>query len=173
MSDSMTHLVSPQQARIVSPHETRTEMTWIVMPSQSNALGTVFGGQVMAWIDVCAAVSAQRFTRTAVVTASMDSLSFRAPIRHGEVAVLQALVNWAGSTSLEVGVRVESENTRTGERLHTSTAYLTFVSLDDDGRKCRVPKLVPSTPDEARRWAEAEQRRQMRLALRQRALVSP
>ena len=157
--------------RIVKPEETRCEMTQIVMPSSANALGTVFGGQVMAWIDICAAVSAGRFTRTAVVTASMDSLLFKAPIKQGEVAVLQATVNWAGRTSMEVGVRVESENRMTGERTHTSTAYLTFVSLDKDGKPQCVPTLSPQTSQEKGRWDSAIERRKQRLALRKKALT--
>jgi len=156
--------------RVVTPIETRCEMTQIVMPSSANALGTVFGGQIMAWIDICAAVSASRFTRTAVVTASMDSLLFKAPIKQGEVVVLQATVNWAGRTSMEVGVRVESENRRTGARTHTSTAYLTFVALDEDGAPYPVPPLNPQTAEEQLRWDAAIARRTQRLALRQRAL---
>lgn len=146
--------------------ETRTEMTWIVMPGQANALGTVFGGQVMAWIDVCAAVAAQRFCRRNVVTASMDELTFRAPIHQGDIVVLQAQVNWAGRTSMETGVRVEREDPRTGARTRTATAYLTFVALDDDGRKCPVPRLLPQTEEEHRRHAEAAARRQARLKRR-------
>ncbi len=98
------------------------------MPGESNALGTVFGGKVMAWIDICAAVSAQRFARSTVVTAAMDQLMFRAPIRHGEIAILQSQVNWAGRSSMEVGVRVEREEPKTGIRTHTSTAYFNLCS---------------------------------------------
>jgi len=156
--------------RSVTPEETRCEMTQIVMPSSANALGTVFGGQVMAWIDICAAVSAARFARTAVVTASMDSLLFKAPIRQGEVVVLQAKVNWAGRTSMEVGVRVESENRKTGQRTHTSTAYLTFVSLDANGQPQRVPKLTTQSPIEQARWDAAIERRKHRLDLRKKVL---
>lgn len=138
------------------------------MPGQSNALGTVFGGQVMAWIDVCAAVAAQRFTRSPVVTVSMDSLTFRAPIQNGQVAVLQAMVNWAGRTSMEVGVRVEAEDIYSGTRTHTSTAYLTFVALDKSRRPMPVPNLVPQTEEEQRRWDDAVERRKIRLAARER-----
>ena len=154
--------------RVVCPADTRTEMTWIVMPNHLNALGTVFGGQVMSWIDVCAAVSAQRFTRTTVVTASMDSLNFRGPIRKGDVAVLQAQVNWAGRTSMEVGVRVEREDRATGHRTHTATAYLTFVSVDDDFKPTSVPKLRAQTDEEGRRMEDAILRRADRLAVRER-----
>jgi acyl-CoA hydrolase len=142
-------------------------MTWIVMPGQTNALGTVFGGQVMAWIDVCAAVAAQRYCRTNVVTAAMDQLVFEAPVRHGDICVLQAMVNWAGRTSMEVGVRVEAEDPMTGRRTHTATSYLTFVSLGADGRPAAVPSLTVATDDERRRFAEAELRRAARLAARQ------
>ncbi len=138
------------------------------MPGQTNALDTVFGGQIMAWVDVCAAVSAQRFCRATVVTAAMDELSFRAPIRKGDVAVLRSMVNWAGRSSMEVGVRVEGENPLTGVRIHTSTAYLTFVSLDAEGRRLAVPELDLTTPDQKRRWREALVRREARLQARQR-----
>lgn len=147
---------------------TRCTMTFIIMPEHLNALDSVFGGQVMAWIDVCAGVSAQRFTRGVVVTASMDQVSFRAPIRKGDVAVLQSQVNWAGNTSMEVGVRVESEDMFTGERRHTSTAYLTMVALDASGRPTAVPELGLETAEQRRRFADAEHRRQVRLALRER-----
>ncbi len=154
-------------ARRVTPAETRCEMTWIVMPGQANALGTVFGGQVMAWIDVCAAVSAQRFARSNVVTAAMDELIFRAPIKHGQVVVLQAMVNWAGRTSMEVGVRVESEDPLTGARQHTSTCYLTFVSVGANGAPIPVPELSPETDEDRRRFADAARRRSRRLAARE------
>lgn len=170
MKDTQDETPASATKRIVSPQETRCEMTQIVMPSSANALGTVFGGQIMAWIDICAAVSASRFTRTAVVTASMDSLLFKAPIKQGEVVVLQATVNWAGRTSMEVGVRVESENRRTGARTHTSTAYLTFVALDEAGAPHPVPPLKPQTAEETMRWDAAIARRTQRLALRQQAL---
>ena len=151
---------------------TRCEMTQIVMPGQTNAIGTVFGGQVMAWIDVCAAVSAQRFCRTNVVTAAMDQLVFERPVRQGEIAVIQAMVNWAGRTSMEVGVRVESEHPHTGVRLHTATAYLTFVALNAEGKPTGVPKLRIEHADEIRRWSDAEGRRMDRLTARARIVQS-
>lgn len=149
-----------------SPSETRTEMTWIVMPGQTNALGTVFGGQVMAWVDVCAAVAAQRFCHSNVVTAEMDSLTFKGPIQKGQIAVIRAQVNWAGRTSMEVGVRVDAEDPLTGVRTHTSTCYLTFVALGDDREKVQVPRLRLETPDDERRHQEASERREARLARR-------
>ena len=154
--------------RIVHPSETRCEMTQIVLPGDCNALDTAFGGKVMSWVDICAAVACQRFARGTVVTAAIDSLSFRAPIRRGKVAVLQALVNRAWRTSMEVGVRVEEEDPNTGERVHTSTAYLTFVALDEDHALRMVPTLEPVTDDEKRRWRQAQDRREARLAMRDR-----
>ena len=155
--------VSPD---ICHPQDTRTEMTNIVMPSQANALGTVFGGQIMSWVDVCAAVSAQRFARGDCVTAQMDQLTFLAPIKQGDVVVVMGMVNWAGRTSMEVGVRVEREDPYTGERVHTSSAYLTFVALTPSGRPRAVPTLQPTNATEERRFRDAIQRREARLALR-------
>lgn len=151
--------------RVVRPSETRTEQTWIVMPGQTNSLGTVFGGQVAAWIDVAAAVAAQRFCRSSVVTVAMDDLLFRAPIRIGHVAVLQAQVNWAGRTSMEVGVRVDGEDPLTGDRVHTSTAYLTFVAVGPDGKPTEVPTLLPESDAEKRRFRQAQERRKRRMEL--------
>lgn len=158
--------MTPAEPEGVDPASTRTEMTWIVMPGQVNALGTVFGGQIMAWIDVCAAVSAQRFARCDVVTVGMDELTFQAPIRQGYIVVLQAMVNWAGTTSMEVGVRVESEDPATGVRVHTSTAYLTFVAVAAGDRRVSLPSLGLRTDAQRRRYAEALQRRAARLAAR-------
>ncbi len=146
--------------------ESYVEMTQIVLPSHSNSLGTVFGGQIMAWIDICAGIAAMRHAREITVTASMDDLHFHAPVHTGEVVILKAQVNRAFCTSLEVGVRVEAENPLTGERRHTSSAYLTFVALDKEGRKVPVPRLIPETEAEIRRYEEAAERRRVRLERR-------
>jgi acyl-CoA hydrolase len=143
------------------------QMTEIVLPSYANALGTVFGGQVAAWIDIAAGVAAMRHARNIVVTASMDDLHFVAPAHVGEVVVLRAHVNRAFTTSMEVGVRVEAENPLTGERRHTATAYLTFVALDAAGQRIAVPPLLPESEVERRRYQQAEQRRIWRLERRQ------
>ena len=142
------------------------EMTEIVLPSHANPIGTAFGGQIMAWIDICAGISAQRHARQIVVTASMDDLHFRAPIHVGEVVILKAQVNRAFHTSLEVGVRVEAENPLTGELRHCSSAYLTFVAQDEDGSSVSVPDLIPETDNQKRRYEEAEERRHFRLERR-------
>lgn len=142
------------------------EMTEIVLPSHANALGTVFGGQVAAWIDIAAGAAAMRHARNIAVTASMDDLHFMAPVHVGEIVVLRAHVNRAFGTSMEIGVRVEAENPLTGQRRHTATAYLTFVAIDGEGRRVPVPALLPETDAERRRYQQAEQRRIWRLERR-------
>ncbi len=145
----------------------RVEMNEIVLPSHTNALGTIFGGQVMAWIDIAGAISASRHARKICVTASIDTLHFLAPIRSGEHVRLLASVNFTNNTSMEVGVRVESDNFFTGKRTKVATAYLTFVALDEKGRPTAVPKVRPETEEEERRYKEAQLRRDARLKLKQ------
>ncbi|MDP2315992.1 MAG: acyl-CoA thioesterase [Pseudomonadota bacterium] len=147
---------------IVPAHVTRVELTQLVLPQYTNAIGTIFGGQVAAWIDMCAAISAQRFCRTQVVTVSIDELHFLHPIQRGHIAIFRASVNAAWNRSVEVGVRVEGEDPLTGERTHTASAYTTFVSLVD-GRPAPVPNLLAESAEEIRREAEADLRRQSRL----------
>ena len=141
-------------------------MTQLVLPEHTNAMGTIFGGQVAAWIDICGAISAQRFCRRQVVTASIDDLVFLHPIQRGHIAIFSASVNASWTHSMEVGVRVEGEDPLTGVRRHTSTAYLTFVALEEDGLRAAVPTLRVETPAEERRRAEADARRAQRLARR-------
>ena len=142
------------------PSESVTIKNEIVLPSDSNALGTAFGGRVMSWIDVCAAIAAQRHCRSKVVTASMDELHFHAPIRTGMVAVLRAVVTATFNRSLEVSVEVHSEQPETGERSHCCSARLTFAALDDDFRPTCVPPLLLETEEEIQLQAEAEARRE-------------
>lgn len=146
--------------------ESVTEMTEIILPSDGNSLGSAFGGKVMQWIDICAAIAAQRHCRMAVVTASMDELHFHAPIRVGMIASLHAKVHGVFRRSLEIGVEVHSENPITGERRHCCSAFLTFVALDDAGRPAEVPPLLAETPEDSARQSEAEVRRAQRLANR-------
>lgn len=141
-------------------------MTELVLPTHTNALGTVFGGVVMSWIDIAAAITAQRHSRKTVVTASIDALNFVAPVFKGWVVNLKASVNYAGRTSMEVGVRVDAENPITGERFHTASAYLTFVALDSHGKPTTIPSIQPKAPDEHRRFEAAKARRAQRLSRR-------
>lgn len=148
-----------------SPKESEVTMTELVLPSHTNALNTIFGGTVMSWIDIAAAIAAQRHSRKVVVTASIDALHFIAPIRMGEVVRIKASVNYAGRTSMEVGVRVDSENTRTGEIRHNVTAYTTFVALDEKGHPAEVPPIHATTAEEKRRYQSAIKRRESRIEL--------
>ncbi|MBL9078231.1 MAG: acyl-CoA thioesterase [Planctomycetes bacterium] len=145
----------------------KVEMTEIVFPNDANPLGNVMGGRVMHWIDICAAVAAGRHARTPVVTASVDRIDFHNPVPIGGVVVLLASVNYAGRTSMEVGVKVFQEERATGDRKHVVSAYLTFVSLDPTSKAPRpVPPVLPETPDERRRYEAAQARRARRLAER-------
>lgn len=142
-------------------------MTQLVLPSHTNALDTIFGGTIMSWIDICAAIAAQRHSGREVVTASIDRLDFIAPVRKGWVVNLKASVNFVSSSSMEVGVRVDAENPKTGEIFHTASSYLTFVALGSDGRATKVPALVVETDTEKRRFEAAKKRREHRIQQRQ------
>jgi len=140
------------------------EMTQLLLPGDANALGAAFGGSVMGWIDICAAVSAQRHARQQVVTASMDDLHFHAPIKIGFQVILRARVVAAFKSSMEIGVTVHAENPLTGVRQLTTSALLTFVALDQDGKKLPVPPLLCETEVERVAAEEANSRRAERLA---------
>ncbi|MBX3464395.1 MAG: acyl-CoA thioesterase [Planctomycetes bacterium] len=145
--------------------DSKVEMTEIVFPNDANPLGNVMGGRVMQWIDICAAVAAGRHARTPVVTASVDRIDFHNPVPVGGVVVLLASVNYAGRSSMEVGVKVWQEDRATGDRRHVVSAYLTFVSLDPASKAPRpVPPVAPETDDERRRFEAAKARRAQRLA---------
>ena len=163
MSNPSEHARPVVQPDTKTPRGAECVMTEIVLPSDSNALGTAFGGRIMQWIDLCAAVACQRHCRRRVVTASMDDLHFVAPIKLGMVVELRARVNAVFKTSMEAGVRIESEDPITGERAHVCTAYLTFVAQDQEGRPVAVPPLVLETADDRRRDADARVRRGIRL----------
>jgi acyl-CoA hydrolase len=148
----------------LTPFASRCVMTQIVMPGHTNGPGGVlFGGVLVQWIDVCAGVAAMRQAGRSVVTASIDRLDFIVPVRVGDVAILQAQVNFVHKTSMEVGCRVDVEDVRTRDRRPTTKAYLTFVATDGDGRPHAVPPLVLDGPEDLRRHAEAAQRRAERL----------
>lgn len=145
-------------------HESCVVMTELVMPNDTNALGNCMGGRVMHLIDIAAAIAARRHARTTCVTAAIDEIVFHHPVPMGSVIVLMASVNLACRTSMEVGVRVEMELLKSGSRRHCATAYLTFVALDETKRPTPVPPIQPTTDDEKRRTAQAEVRRERRLA---------
>jgi acyl-CoA hydrolase len=139
-------------------------MTESVLPGDGNPVGTAFGGRIAQWIDVAAAIACQRHCRERVVTASMDDLHFVRPIRVGMIVELRAQVNAAFRTSMEAGVRIESEDPLSGDRQHVCTAYLTFVAQDEHGRPVQIPALELETDEDRRRARDAGERRALRLA---------
>src|SRR5215467_15367485 len=142
----------------------RSEMAEVVLPATTNPLGKLLGGHVMHLVDIAAAMAASRHANSYVVTASVDHIDFRNPVNIGELVILKAQVNRVFRTSMEVGVKVFSENALTGERKHTTTAYVTFVALDAGTREPKpVPPLILRTAEEKRRWREAGERRKVRL----------
>lgn len=148
-----------------APEDSDVITTHIVLPSHTNALGTIFGGTVASWIDIAAAICAGKHARRTVVTASIDALHFVAPIRLGQVVHIKARVNYASRTSMEVGVRVDSEDPVTGDLHHNCTAYTTFVALDSNRRPVPVPAVHPKTPEDVRRFEQAKKRREARIRL--------
>ncbi|HVA65061.1 MAG TPA: acyl-CoA thioesterase [Terriglobales bacterium] len=147
----------------------QSEMTELVLPNDANIVGAILGGRVMHLVDLCAAIAACRHAGAIAVTAAVDHMDFRYPIHVGELVVLKASVNRAFHTSMEVGVKVFAESMLDGTRRHTSSAYLTFVALDDHGQCLPVPPVLPETDDERRRYEQAATRRAYRLSHRQRS----
>ena len=144
----------------------QTTYSEIVLPHLANNHGSVLGGHVMHLMDMVAAMAAIRHSRRTVVTASVDRVDFLGPVHIGEIIILEASVNYAGRTSMEIGVRVTAENPKTGNQWHTSSAYLTFVAVDEHNRPIPVPAVVPESEEEKRRYSEGEERRKVRLTRR-------
>lgn len=142
-----------------------TETVEIVLPNDANPLGNILGGKVMHLIDIVGAISAHRHCRSLLVTASVDNVDFVHPIKIGQLIVLRAFVTRTFNTSIEVEVNVFSEDGMTGQRRQTSSAFVTYVAVDRDGRPTRVPPIVPVTAEEKRRYREALARRRRRLAV--------
>jgi len=143
--------------------ESETVMSELMEPHHANIMGNVFGGVILSLADRVAAVSAIRHSRRQCVTVSVDKVDFREPIHVGELITAMARVNFAGRTSMEVGVKIIAEIVTTGEKRHTNSCYLTYVALDDDGSPVEVPPVVPETADEKRRYDRAAQRRANRV----------
>ena len=155
-------------------------ITNVVRPSDTNHLGTLFGGTMMAWIDTVAGICAMRYAvelesgkephkRSAVVTAAVDTLQFDQPVKLGWIVTAQAKINYVGNTSCEVGVRVMAEDMRNGRSVHAASAYVTMVALDAQGKPCPLPPLLVHSDSEKRRRRTAETRRALRSALQRRA----
>ena len=153
----------PDRNRVVrTVASTQSEMTEIILPNDTNTLGNLLGGRLMHFIDLTGAMAAYRHSRTHVVTAAMDHIDFTRPARLGDLLTLKSSVNRAFTSSMEVGVKAWAENTRTGGVVHVASAYLVFVAVDEHGRLQTVPQLLPETPDEIRRHADALRRREHR-----------
>jgi acyl-CoA hydrolase len=138
--------------------ESAVEMRYLVMPNDTNPQNSIFGGVVMSWIDMAAAMVAERHSNRPVVTVHVDDISFKAPIKIGDHVLIKAALNYVGNTSMVIGVKVLAENPFTGITRHTTTAYLTFVALDDIGKPIKIRKVIPETDDEKRRYIEGEAR---------------
>ena len=149
-----------------TPADSFSVITQVVLPNDANPLGFILGGTVMHLIDIAGAIACHRHTRSLLVTAAVDGLQFLHPIKVGDLIILKAHVTAAWSTSLEVEVEVFSEETLTGLRRMTSRAYLTFVSIDREGRRVPIPGLVLETDEERQKAADAERRRAERLKAR-------
>jgi acyl-CoA hydrolase len=145
------------------PRESEAIMSELMMPQHANIMGNVFGGVILSLVDRVAAVAAIRHARKPCVTVSVDKVDFKEPIHVGELLTAHARVNYAGRTSMEVGVKIIAENVLSGERRHTNSCYVTYVALDDHGRPTAVPPVVPETPDEKRRFERAAKRRASRV----------
>jgi len=149
---------------VLTVRMSQSEYSEVCLPNDANLLGNMLGGHVMHLVDLCGAIAAMRHSRSTVVTASIDHMSFLHPIQVGELVKLRSQVNRVFRTSMEVGVKVWVENLYSGRLRHTSSAYLTFVALDRAGNRVLLPPIVPETEDEKRRFEEAAERRQYRLA---------
>jgi acyl-CoA hydrolase len=136
----------------------------LMMPTDANILGNVFGGAIMRYMDEVAGIVAFHHARKIVVTAAIDRMSFFAPVYVGNLLILKSAVNYVGRTSMEVGVRIEAEDLISGKITHTGSCYLTYVALDSHGRPTPVPPVIPVTKDDKRRYKEAEARKRTREA---------
>lgn len=142
--------------------ESRTTKTSLILPNHANSHGSIFGGNVLSYVDEVAAITAMRHCRKPVVTASIDSFDFLAPAKVSQTIHLEAFIASTGKTSMEVIVKVSSENLMTGESSLTGVSFVTFVALDEDGKPTEVPPIIPETDEEKRLFASAEERRKSR-----------
>jgi acyl-CoA hydrolase len=149
-------LITMKNVKGKSPKESAVETRYLIMPHQANPQGTAFGGVIVAWIDMVAAMTAQRHCGKEVVTAGIDSLVFKEPIRIGDHVVLKASINYVGRSSMEVGVQVTRENPYGGDNVIATTAHLTFVALDENKRPTAAPPILPKTDQEKKRYENAK-----------------
>jgi acyl-CoA hydrolase len=165
MTQQKTHAdAAAEEVRTVA--DSKSEYSELCLPSTTNLLGNMLGGHVMHLVDLCGAIAGARHSRCTIVTASVDQMTFLHPVHLGDLVMLKSQVNRVFRTSMEVGVKVWVENLRTRELRHTSSAYLTFVGIDQEGNRIVLPSIVTETEEEKRRWREAAERRAYRLALK-------
>jgi acyl-CoA hydrolase len=155
---------------VKTPADSAVETRYLVMPGHANAFGTAFGGTIMSWIDMIAAMAAQKHCGREVVTAGIDSVAFEAPVRIGYQVVLLACVNYVSRTSMEVGVKVMRENPADGKQVTATRAFLTMVAVDETHQPVAAPKLTPQTVEEKRRANNAELRVKARKELRKQTM---
>ncbi|HYE95390.1 MAG TPA: acyl-CoA thioesterase [Rubricoccaceae bacterium] len=148
-----------------TPTQSRCRMNELVLPNDTNTLGNLMGGRLLHFMDICAAIAAQRHSNRVCVTASVDNVDFQSAIKLGEVVVMEAVVNRAFTTSMETEINVWAENTTTGERRKCNRALYTFVAVDQNGRPIPVPPIQPETDEERERYEGAARRRELRLIL--------
>ncbi|MBK8292584.1 MAG: acyl-CoA thioesterase [Flammeovirgaceae bacterium] len=147
------------------PKESFVNMTELVLPNDTNTLNNLMGGRLMHWMDIISAIAGQKHCNSTVVTASVDNISFRSPIRLGDVVTLRARVTRAFNSSIEIKIDVDAENIPEGKKIDSNSAYFTFVAVDKEGKPVEVPELVPETPEEFELYNGALRRRQLRLIL--------
>ena len=147
------------------PRESFVSMTELVLPNDTNTLNNLMGGRLMHWMDIVSAIAAQKHSNKTVVTASVDNISFKHPIRLGNVVTLRAKVTRAFTSSMEVRIDVDAEDVPTGEKFESNSAYFTFVALDANGRPTDVPEIEVETEEEKEYYNGALRRRQLRLIL--------
>jgi acyl-CoA hydrolase len=153
MSNAHSNTLAPKTVS-----ESAVEMRFLVMPNDTNPQNSIFGGVVMSWIDMAAAMVAERHSNRPVVTVHIDDMSFKAPIKIGDHVLIKASINYVGKTSMLIGVKVIAENPFTGITRHTTTAYLAFVALDDIGRPIQIRGAIPESDDEKRRFNNGKKR---------------
>ncbi len=147
------------------PRESLVSMTEIVLPNDTNTLNNLMGGRLMHWMDIVSAISAQKHSKNIVVTASVDNISFRHPIRLGNVVTLRAKVTRAFNSSMEVRIDVDAEDVPSEHKFESNSAYFTFVAIDQNGKPVEVPEVETETPEEKAMYEGALRRRQLRLIL--------
>lgn len=158
--------IVPMLPKPKSVSASRISIAQLMQPEHANNIGNVHGGWIMKLVDEAGAIACMRHAQRRVVTVAIDSMTFRSPIKIGELVLLTAELTYTGHTSMEVEVKVHSENPITGERTHTNNAYLVFVALDDSGLPVAIPPLIPETEEEKNKFEEGRKRQAQRLALK-------